>query len=106
MQDTIAKAVVAKLLAETAPRQASIVRRATAKPEAYDLYLQGRALANTFSFEDLMRSLEFYRRAIALDSSFALPYAGIADTYENLADTYLAPLDRAPEGHGARRKAQ
>ena len=105
MQDTIAKAVVAKLLAQTAPRQASIVRRATAKPEAYDLYLQGRALANTFSFEDLMRSLEFYRRAIALDSSFALPYAGIADTYENLADTYLAPLDAEPKAKEAALKA-
>ena len=101
MQDTIAKAVVAKLLAESAPRQATIVRRATAKPEAYDLYLQGRALANTFTFENLMRSLEFYRRAIALDSSFALPYAGIADTYENLADTYLAPLDVNPKGKEA-----
>ena len=101
MQDSIAKAVVAKLLAETAPRVATIVRRATAKPEAYDLYLQGRALANTFSFENLMRSLEFYRRAIALDSSFALPYAGIANTYENLADTYLAPLDVNPKGKEA-----
>jgi Flp pilus assembly protein TadD len=105
MQDSIAKAVVAKLLAETAPRQATIVRRATAKPEAYDLYLQGRALANTFSLENLMRSLEFYRRAIALDSSFALPYAGIADTYENLADTYLPPLDAEPKGKEAALKA-
>jgi serine/threonine protein kinase/tetratricopeptide (TPR) repeat protein len=105
MQDSIAKAVVAKLLAETGPRQTTIVHRATAKPEAYDLYLQGRALANTFSLENLTRSLEFYRRAIALDSSFALPYAGIADTYENLADTYLAPLDAEPKSKEAALKA-
>jgi len=105
MQDTIAKAVVAKLHVETPPRQVTIVRRATAKPEAYDLYLQGRALANTFALENLMRSLEFYRRAIALDSSFALPYAGIADTYENLADTYLAPRDAEPKAKDAALKA-
>lgn len=105
MQDSIAKAVVAKLHTEAAPQQATLVRRATAKPEAYDLYLQGRALANTFSFGNLMRSLEFYRRAIALDSSFALPYAGIADTYENLADTYLAPRDAEPKAKEAALKA-
>jgi len=105
MQDSIAKAVVAKLLAETVRSQATIVRRATAKPEAYDLYLQGRALANTFSYENLMRSLEFYRRAIALDTNFALPYAGIADTYENLADTYLAPLKTEPKAKEAALKA-
>ncbi len=105
MQDTIARAVVAKLLAENSPRQSTMVRRATTKPEAYDLYLQGRALANTFSLENLMRSLEFYRRAIVLDSSFALPYAGIADTYENLADTFLPPLDAEPKAKEAALKA-
>ena len=78
-QDSIARAVTAALRVRFVGSSAQpLVRRATANPEAYDLYLQGRAIETTFTRDNLLRSLDYYHRAIALDSGLALPWAKVA----------------------------
>lgn len=65
----------------------------TGNPEAYDYYLKGRFLLHKandqqrfdISKEGLMASLEYYEKAIAIDSNFVEAYAGLANAWYNLS---------------------
>ncbi len=58
-----------------------LVKTYTENSEAYYLYLKGRHLWNKRSAESLRKSIEYYEQAIAKDPSYAVAYAGIADSY-------------------------
>jgi eukaryotic-like serine/threonine-protein kinase len=49
--------------------------------EAYRLYLQGRYYFNKRGQSSLKKSIDYYTRAIQLDSNYAPAYAGLAETY-------------------------
>jgi TolB-like protein/Tfp pilus assembly protein PilF len=51
----------------------------TSDPEAYQLYLQGRALRQRQSASQLTMAVERYREAIARDPAFARAWAGLAE---------------------------
>jgi TolB-like protein len=53
-------------------------------PEAYNLFLQGRYFWNKRTKEGLLKSIDFYERSIAIDQSYALAWAGLADSYNIL----------------------
>jgi DNA-binding winged helix-turn-helix (wHTH) protein/TolB-like protein/Flp pilus assembly protein TadD len=60
--------------------RANLTRRYTQNPEAYDLFLKGRAnRRNTPA--SLRQSIEYYQRAIELDPDFALPYWALGLAY-------------------------
>lgn len=66
----------------------------TQNADAYQLYLAARHAAQTLRPSGLTKSIEFYKKAIALDPNYALAYAGLAETYRRLpfgADT--APVE-------------
>src|ERR1019366_444798 len=48
---------------------------------AHGLYLKGRYFWGKRTVEGLARSVEYYRRALAVDSAFGLAYLGIADCH-------------------------
>lgn len=50
------------------------------EPAAYEAYLQARYWAGKFAEEDLLRAKGYFERSIALDSSFAPAWSGLADT--------------------------
>jgi serine/threonine-protein kinase len=104
MQDSIAKAVVGALQVQlsSAPQ---LVRRATSSNEAYDLYLRGRALAGTLTEPNLLKSITLYQDALAKDSMFALAYAGLTESYGQLADVYWAPKRAYPKAKEAALRA-
>lgn len=58
---------------------------------AHDLYWQGRFHWRTRSDAALRTSLDYFRKAIAVDPRFALAYAGLADSYAVLAERALVP---------------
>jgi serine/threonine-protein kinase len=63
---------------------------------AYEAYLRGRAEAEKRDSAAMLRSLEFYKQAAALDPNYAEPYAGMADTYSAMgvhAFGAMAPLE-------------
>ncbi len=60
----------------------------TNNPEAYRLYLEGRQAWYGRTPEGLKRSIDLFQQAIAADPSYALAYAGLADTY-NIAPGYI-----------------
>src|SRR5437762_9980152 len=75
---TIAETLQAKI---TGSEKNSIAKAPTANPEAYELYLKGRFFWNKRSGVDLRKAIEFFNQAIAKDPSYALAYAGLADSY-------------------------
>jgi eukaryotic-like serine/threonine-protein kinase len=58
-----------------------LARRSTANTQAYQLYLQGRYYWNKRNTVAIGRSIDYFNQAIALDSTYALAYAGLADSY-------------------------
>src|SRR5205823_12398003 len=63
-------------------------------PEAWDLYLKGLHAWNLRGKEDLLRSIDYFNRAIALDPRFALAYAGIANAYGvMIGSAYIGPAE-------------
>ncbi|MCH7682787.1 MAG: protein kinase [Gemmatimonadetes bacterium] len=80
IQDEISRAIVSQLeITLTGSDQAPLVVAATDNTEAYDEYLRGRYQWNRRSEESLFAAVDHFRRAIHLDSGFALAYAGLAD---------------------------
>ena len=84
LQDEIASAVVAALRIQLLPSERAAVPRTTSMV-AYNEYLLGREFQNRGTAEDFRRAADAYRRAIALDASYAPAYAGLA-----LADIVVA----------------
>jgi tetratricopeptide (TPR) repeat protein len=77
----IADQVVAKVPGGIAPRQQ------TANPDAFDFYLKGRFYFAQRNRAGILRAIEFYNHALALDSNYALANAGLADAYATLPVT-------------------
>src|SRR5256884_1023691 len=75
---TIADALQAKL---TGSEKTSMAKTPTVNPEAYELYLKGRFFWNKRTGDDLRKSIEYLKQAIAKDPGYALAYAALADSY-------------------------
>lgn len=74
----IAKTLEAKLSPE---EQQHIAKRHTENTEAYQLYLKGRYYWNQRKSESFALGIENFKKAIAVDSLYALAYAGLGDSY-------------------------
>ncbi len=57
-------------------------RGASKDPEAHNTYLKGMFYWNKRTPEGLKKAAELFERAVALDSTFALAYAGVAQAYQ------------------------
>jgi TolB-like protein/Tfp pilus assembly protein PilF len=100
---TIAETLQAKL---TGSEKTAIAKRPTANPEAYELYLKGRFFWNKRTGADLRTAIEYFNQALSKDPSYALAYAGLADSY-GLLELYGAasPADSFPQAKAAAKKA-
>jgi eukaryotic-like serine/threonine-protein kinase len=54
-------------------------KRHTGSAEAYQLYLRGRYFVNRRTLDCLKEARELFQRAVAVDPSYALAHAGLAD---------------------------
>ncbi len=92
VQDDITKAIVAKLRIRLArDSKQSLVRRHTDNLKAYNLYLKGRHFWSQRTPEGLRKGMEYFQKAIELDPSYALSYAGLAQSYSILGVYGLVP---------------
>ena len=106
LQDSITSAIVGELrLKLVGARLAATRAGRTENPEAHDLYLRARYSASQGSEQGLLRAIELYQRALALDSTFAPAYAGTATAWEWLGDEFLAPAEIQPKAREAARRA-
>jgi len=84
VQDEIAKAIVAKLRIELAPNEQALAQRGqapTQNVEAYEFYLQGRAIWKRRGEDNLLRAIDMYQAALARDPAFARAHAALASAY-------------------------
>jgi TolB-like protein/DNA-binding winged helix-turn-helix (wHTH) protein/Tfp pilus assembly protein PilF len=79
-------------------------QRNTESWEAYDLYLRGRYQWNKFTDESLQKAIGYFQQAIDKDPNYALAYAGLADSYHELAYT-RPPREVMPKAAAAAGKA-
>jgi TolB-like protein len=87
IQDEIAKAIVERLRVTLAgAKDGRLVEQATTNIEAYQLYLQGRALLSRRG-ASIPFALDLFRNAVAIDPGYSLAWAGIADATTGLAIT-------------------
>jgi serine/threonine-protein kinase len=59
----------------------TLAKRSTENTAAYQLYLQGRYYWNKRNAVAIERAIDYFKLAIALDSTYALAYSGLADCY-------------------------
>lgn len=67
----------------------SSTKRHTKNAEAHRAYLKGRYFLNQRTPAGFKKSIEFFTRAVGMDSNYALAYTGMADAYK-LFSTYSA----------------
>lgn len=85
----------------TARERHELTKHYTDNLEAYHLYLKGRYHWNKYSHSGLKRALDYFQQAIELDPTYALAYAGMADCYYRLSNTYLKPVQAMPRARAA-----
>lgn len=78
----------------------------TEKAEAFQFYLKGRSFFNKRTKEGYKKAIDCFEQAIELDSSFALAYSGLADSYV-FFDFYglIPPWDTIPKARAAALRA-
>jgi TolB-like protein/class 3 adenylate cyclase/Flp pilus assembly protein TadD len=82
IQTDIATKIADALKAKLSPQEKQYLeKKYTDNSEAYQLYLQGRFYWNQRLEEPVRKSIDFFKQAIAKDSSYALAYAGLGDAY-------------------------
>jgi len=91
VQEEIAFAISDRLQVElSGETEQQIAKRQTEDAEAYQLYLKGRYHWNKRTAEDVQKSLEYFQRALDIDPTYALAWAGVADAYTVGNGLYLA----------------
>ena len=74
--------------------------------EAYSLYLKGRNYWNKRTEDGLLQGIEYFRKAIEADQSYAPAYAGLADCYNMLVVYGInQPSEAFPKAKEAATKA-
>jgi TolB-like protein/predicted Zn-dependent protease len=87
VQEEVARAITGALKLKLAtPAGTPVVMRPTDDLQAYDLYLKGRYYSYRFAEGARPRAIEYFRKAVERDSSYALAWAGLADGYGLMTD--------------------
>src|ERR1700720_2845916 len=77
VQQDIASAISGNLrLRLTSEDKTRLAKSSATTPEAYQLYLKGRYLANQTTAVDLKKSIDYFQQAIDKDPRYALAYVG------------------------------
>ena len=106
MQEEISEAISAKLKVQlTREEKDRLGKRYTENVEAYRFYLKGRYHWNKFHPSSLRRAIEYFEQAIEIDPTYALAYAGLADSYYRVANVYAPTRDAMPKAKAAAMKA-
>jgi TolB-like protein/Flp pilus assembly protein TadD len=82
-----------------------LAKRPTTNIEAHQLYLKGRYHWGKADEDGLKKALEYFKQAIDLDPNYALAYAGMADVYYFLSDSYWPAKEAMPRALAAAQRA-
>ena len=107
IQDEISDEIAEKLrLKLTRAEKNRLTKRQTLDAEAYKLYLKGRHHSDRWTEDGFYKAIDFFQQAVEHDPSYALAYAGVADSYVLLGwNGYLPPKDAFPKAKVAAMRA-
>jgi eukaryotic-like serine/threonine-protein kinase len=89
VEDSISTQIASALsVTLTEQERIQLARRYTENSEAYQAYLKGRYFWNKRTPESYRKAIDYFDRAVEIDSGFALAYTGIADSYTMLENRY------------------
>jgi TolB-like protein/Tfp pilus assembly protein PilF len=103
LQRDVAKAIADEIKIKLTPEEkARLADARKVDPEAYQLYLRGRFSFENWTHDAVKVARENFQKAIEKDPSYAVAYAGLADTYvfgvTGLQPKVSIPLARAAAG--------
>ncbi len=107
VQEEIARDISGKLRQRLSGEEKKrLTKRYTESTEAYQLYLRGRYHWNKRTGEDLQKGIGYFQQAIEKDPTYALAYAGLAESYGILWNyTGLPASETLPRAKAAALKA-
>jgi TolB-like protein/class 3 adenylate cyclase len=119
VQDDIAQSVVVELRRTLLDAKPSGMRKDAVATEvahaaqgrgedavAYQLFLEARSRANRVTKEDNARAIELFRQAVALQTDFALAWAGLSRAhYQSVAAGFAMPVDGYAQARAAASRA-
>jgi TolB-like protein len=103
----IAAAIARAIQVRIQPELRARLTGGAVKREAFDAYLRGRYHWNKRTTEDIFKAVEFFRRAIEEDPTYARAYAGLADCYNQLGTVMIGgrpPTESRPLAIAAAQK--
>lgn len=106
VQEEISQAICARLKARlTREEKERLGKSYTEDPEAYHLYLKGRYHWNKYHQQGLRKAISYFSQAIEIDPTYALAYAGLADSYYRLSNVYMPTTEAMPKAKAAALRA-
>jgi len=92
IQSEIAHRVAEGLKIKLLPgEKTQIDKHQTENIDSYTLYLKGRYHWGKFTYEDVLKSIEYFKKAIKIDPEYAPGYAGLANSYSVLGLDFESP---------------
>jgi serine/threonine protein kinase/Tfp pilus assembly protein PilF len=103
LQNEVARAIAAEIKVQVTPEEHSRLAHATpVVAAAHVAYLKGRYLWNKYTSASLRAAVEQFEESLKADPNYALAWAGLATTYEAMANTnQLAPSEGYPKAREA-----
>jgi TolB-like protein/tetratricopeptide (TPR) repeat protein len=109
LQNDVAQCIAREIRLVLPPQErARLAGSRPVNPEAYEAYLKGRSLWYERTSMSLVKSIEYFQRAIQKEPRYALAHAGLADAYGLLAIIPwdgLSPREAMPKAKAAALKA-
>jgi serine/threonine protein kinase/Flp pilus assembly protein TadD len=111
LEGELAQAIANEIKVKLTPEErARLTKVRQVDPEAHEAYLKGRYYWNRRSpvKDDLKKAIDNFQQAIAIDPTYALAYAGIADCYSVLGSwdsDVMSPDDAFPKARAAAERA-
>jgi serine/threonine protein kinase/Tfp pilus assembly protein PilF len=106
LRSKVARAIADEIKIAITPEEELWLQSAPqVNPEAYEAYQMGRNELRKGQFDAWRKALEYFERAVEIESSFALSYAGLAEAHAWRAAVVFAPEDSWPKVKEAVEKA-
>jgi DNA-binding winged helix-turn-helix (wHTH) protein/TolB-like protein len=102
VEDAIAERLASALALQLSPQERrQLTRRYTENAEAHRAYLRGVYFSRMRTTESFDKAVEEFHHAIALDPTYALAYAGLADAYYRESSVHMTLADAVAKSRAA-----
>lgn len=96
VQDEISAAIAEKLRVKLLKKDRAVLKKRFAiDPEAYNLYLKGRFFWSKRTREGFDKAIDYFKKAVDIEPTYAQAYAGIAVCYNDLPNYSTYPPSAA-----------